>query len=245
MEELIKRFLAQGYGYGCGYSYGYGYSYGDGDGYGDGSGSGYGSGDGYGDGYGSGDGSGDGYGYGSGDGCGDGDSSGSGSGDGRNIKSFKGYPVMVVDGVLTVVARIEMDDDLNGVAIGWVLAKSFALQRTYVVKRAGIFAHGNTLQEAVQAVQEKVLEDKPVQERIGAFVEAFPLIDSFVSAQELFSWHHILTGSCLQGRRIFCQERGIDMDAEYTICQFIELTKDAYGGEIIRLLRERYKELQN
>jgi hypothetical protein len=44
---------------------------------------------------------------------------------------------------------------------------------------------------------------------------------------------------------MFCQERGIDMDAEYTICQFIELTKDAYGGEVICLLRERYKELQN
>ena len=184
---------------------------------------------------------------GNGDGYGDGDGYGYGygNGDGKNIKSFKGYPVMVVDGVLTVVARIEMDDDLNGVAIGWVLAESFALQRTYVVKRDGVFAHGETLQKAVEAVEEKILEEKPVQERIDAFVEAFPLIDSFVSAQELFSWHHILTGSCLQGRRIFCQERGIDMDAEYTILQFIELTKDAYGGEVICLLRERYKELQN
>ena len=227
MEEIIKRFLSYGNG--------------NGNGNGDGDGDGYGNGDG--DGYGDGNGNGNGYGYGDGDGNGNGYGYGYGYGN-RYIQFFKGYPVTFIDSVPTLLKRVELDDDLNGVAIGWILNSDFTTTRTYVVKRDGMFAHGNTLDEAVQAVQEKVLESKPVEERINAFIEAFPLEDSFVSARKLFDWHHILTGSCLQGRQAFCRDKGIDMDAEYTIAQFIVLTENAYGGAVIRALRERYKALQ-
>ena len=57
------------------------------------------------------------------------------------------------------------------------------------------------------------------------------------SAKDLFIWHHILTGSCKFGREIFCKDRNIDINKdEFTIYEFIDLTKDSYMGEIIKKL---------
>ena len=52
--------------------------------------------------------------------------------------------------------------------------------------------------------------------------------------------HHYLTGSCEMGREAFVKRHGIDLDKTYTVEEFIELTEDDYGGEIIKNLKERY-----
>ena len=55
--------------------------------------------------------------------------------------------------------------------------------------------------------------------------------------KELFTWHHVLTGSCKQGRESFCKQHGIDLDGDmFTIHEFVGLTKDSYGGDIIKRL---------
>ena len=59
--------------------------------------------------------------------------------------------------------------------------------------------------------------------------------------EEFFVWHNRLTGSCEMGRKAFAAEHGIDMSATSTVEAFIELTKNAYGGSVIRQLAERYK----
>ena len=38
------------------------------------------------------------------------------------------------------------------------------------------------------------------------------------------------------GRRNWCEEHGIDMEGTYTVRQFVELTKDSYGGDVISKL---------
>lgn len=134
-----------------------------------------------------------------------------------------------------------MEDAANGVAVGRILKGDLTTEITYVVKRNFLFAHGRTLEEAVEAVNAKVMQEMPVEERVEAFVKAFPLVDTFANGRELFRWHNILTGSCIQGRRAFCESKGLDLDHEYTIAQFIAMTINAYGGEVIRLLKERYE----
>ena len=234
MEEQIKLFLSPGYGsgdgsgYGSGYGYGYGYGYGSG--YGDGDGSGYG--DGYGSGYGdgSGDGYGDGYGYGSGDGYGDGSGYGSGSGDG--IKTFNGDKVYIIDDIPTIIKHIH-----DNVAKGYILNDDFTLTKTFVAKENGKFAHGETLHDAFASLQEKLYDDSTEEERIEAFKKHFPDFTKKVSAKELFYWHHVLTGSCKQGRLSFCINKGIDIEKDsFTIYEFIELTKESYNGDIIKKL---------
>ena len=200
---------------------------GDGDGYGDGDGDGDGRGYGYGDGYGDGDG----YGYGDGDGYGDG------------LEMYDGRKVYIIDSLPTLIYKFHLEDDANGWAVGRIIRADMSLEKTYIAKRDYYFAHGATLQEAIGAVNAKLLAEKSMDERLDAFVEAYPLVDTFVSGHELFKWHNILTGSCLQGRNAFVTDRALDLDAEFTILEFIALTKNVFGGSVIKELEERYRSL--
>ena len=225
MEEQIREFLSIYSGSGSGDGYGSGY----GDGYGDGSGSGYG--------YGDGSGSGSGYGYGDGSGSGSGDGYGDGSGDGSGygdgIKTFNGDKVYIIDDIPTIIKHVH-----DNVAKGYILNDDFTLTETFVAKRNGKFAHGETLHEAFASLQEKLYDDSTEEERLEAFKKHFQDFTKKVSAKELFHWHHVLTGSCKQGRLSFCTNKGIDIDNDtYTVHEFIELTQDSYGGDIIRKLK--------
>lgn len=43
------------------------------------------------------------------------------------------------------------------------------------------------------------------------------------------------------GRESFCKDKGIDIDSSTTVREFVELTKNSYGGETIRKLPEVYE----
>lgn len=192
-----------------------GNGYGDGSGDGDGSGYGYGDGSGYGDGYGNGDGSGDGY----------------GNGDG--INTFCGKKVYSIDCLQTVIESVR-----GNIAKGYILQSDLTLTPCHVVKGNGKFAHGNTLREAFEALQEKLYDDSTEEERLKKFREHFPDFSAKYPARELFTWHHVLTGSCKTGREAFCRDKGIDIDHDtFTIYEFISLTENSYGGDTIRELK--------
>lgn len=237
MEVLTREaFLHTDFtGFGAGYSYDSGCGSGDGGGNGAGYGSGYGGGDGagYGSGYGSSCGFGEGFGY----GCGYGiiDDSGSGSGDGAGLKSLNGQPVDMIDDVPTILTRI-----IGNAAKGFIVCVDLSLAPTFVCKQGNTFAHGETLHKAREALLEKLFDDMPTEERIAAFCKEFK---SGVKrpAMDFFSWHHRLTGSCEQGRREFARRHGIDIDSdEMAPEEFFALTRDSYGGSIIRQAEDRF-----
>lgn len=218
MEDRIKQFLNIGSGCGDG----------SGDGYGDGSGDGSGYGCGYGDG------SGYGYGYGDGDGSGygDGDGYGYGYGCGYGVKSINGNSIYVVDNIPTIITNVK-----GNIAKGFILHSDLSLTPCFIVKENNQFSHGNTLHEAFESLQEKLYDDSTEEERILKFKEHFSDFSKKYSAKDLFIWHHVLTGSCKAGREAFCTDKGIDVDNDrFTVYEFIELTKNSYGGNIIRRL---------
>ena len=182
--------------------------------------SGYGYGYDYGSGYGDGDGDGDGY----GDGNGDGDGYGSG------IKSFCNNPIYLIDGIQTILSSIK-----GNIAKGFILQSDLTLKPCFVVKGKDLFAHGDTLKEALSALKEKMFNTMSVEDRIVKFKEHFDFTKKYVGT-EFFSWHNILTGSCKTGRESFCKDREIDLTKKYTVQEFVVLTKDSYGGEIIKKL---------
>ena len=220
----IERFLAISYGDGSGDGSGDGYGYGSGSG----DGSGYGSGDGYGDGYGygSGYGSGDGSGYGSGYG------SGSGSGDGSGIKEYDKRKVYYVDGISTLIYSVK-----RNYAKGAIINNDLTLSNCYIAKRGNYFAHGETLQKAVEDAERKHQQDLPVEDRIAAFKEVIKGMDK-IPAQILYDSHTLLTGSCDMGKDEFIRSNNINMKSSYTLDQFISMTKDQYGGDVIKQLKE-------
>lgn len=221
ITERIKEFLNIGYGSGSGngddYGLGYGFGYG------------YGSGYGYGDDYGFG------YGYGYGSGYGDGYSSGSGSGDGSGIKSLNNYDIYIIDGVPTIITAL-----FDNYAKGYILGSDFTLKPCYIAKNGDIFAHGETLQKTIAALQDKLFNNMSEEERIAAFIECHDY-DRVYNNTDLYEWHHKLTGSCEMGRQQFAKDHGIDLDGKMSTKVFIKLTKNAYGGEIIRKLEKEYK----
>lgn len=196
---------------------------------GPGFGSGFGSGDGYGYGYGSGSGYGDGYGSGFGSGSGPG--SGSGSGDG--VKSYCGDTVYRIDEVNTLLRSVR-----GNVAKGAILNKDLTLTPCYVTKQDNCFAHGKTLREAMSALRDKLFEDMPAEERIAAFLKETDKEKAYPTAY-FYDWHHRLTGSCDMGRQQFADDHGVDLEhGTMTLREFLELTKNAYGGDVIRKVME-------
>ena len=233
LESKIKKFLAigSGSGSGDGYGDGSGSGSGSGDGYGDGSGSGSGSGYGSGDGSGSGSGDGSGSGYGSGYGYGD----GSGYGYGDGIKVFNGDKVYLVDDMQTIFISIR-----GNVAKGYILQSDLQLKPCFIVKENNKFAHGETLRDAFDSLQEKLYDDSTEEERIEAFKKKFPEYDVKYDNGDLFIYHHVLTGSCRMGRESFVSDRGLSLEAKTSIREFVELTQNAYGGDIIKKLPSAY-----
>lgn len=181
---------------------------------------------------GSGSGYGYGYGYGDGNGSGYGDGNGYGNGyDDGSLHSVNGHAVHCIDGMPTVITSIH-----GNIAQGGIVKQDFTLKPYYIARVGDFFAHGDTLHDAVRDATEKALQAEPVEERVARFKAAYPDYNKPVSCRELFDWHHILTGSCEAGRRQFCRDHGIDLDASYTVRYFIDLTRDAYGGDVIKLL---------
>ena len=216
--EAIERFLSISSGYG------------DGDGYGDGYGDG--DGDGSGSGYGSGSGSGSGYGYGDGYGDGSGDGDGYGSGDG--VKTFNKSNVFKIDDTPTIIYSVK-----NNIAKGAILNDDLTLRDCYIAKSGNYFAHGETIKKSLEDAISKELENKPIAERISDFAKTFNNKDSY-SNQEFSNWHKRLTGSCDLGRTSFIQNKGIDINGKMTVKEFISITKDAYGSDVINELAKQY-----
>ena len=211
-----------GYGGGAGNGFGNGYSDGSGNGYSDGSGSGYGSG--RGSGCGGGSGSGCGSGYGSGSGC--------GSGYGRVNQS----EIYDIDGIQTAIHHIR-----GNVAKGAILQPDLTFTPCYIVKNGNYFAHGETLEEANAALMIKVFNDMDIEDKIKAFKTKFEENIKYPN-KLFFEWHNKLTGSCEMGRRQFAENHNIDIEnGVMTAAEFLQLTKDAYGGEVIRQIMEERK----
>lgn len=244
LKEAIKRFLevpgnesGDGSGDGSGFGFRNGSGYGDIDDFDSGDNSGSGCGFGYVDtgcGFGFGDGYGDGYIA----GCGDSEGSGYSGGANNDVISFVGDTVSMVDGVPTIIDHVH-----GNVAKGRILMTDLTTKDCYIVKSEdGAFAHGYTLREAMDALLEKQFDDMPEEKRIEAFLEAHGE-DKKYPAQDLFDWHHRLTGSCMAGRKAFCLNHQIDLEHDsFTVDEFIELTKDDYGGSVIRNMAKKRRE---
>ena len=222
------------------------------DGYGSDYGSGYGCGSSQGFGYASGVGSGDvdltcfGYSFAHGPGCGpghsdgDGDSYDSGAGFGigfgeGDVKAINGNIVDYIDGVPTIITQVR-----GNIACGYIVKCDLTLEFCYIAKIGDSFAHGKALRDAVVDAKAKETERLPIEERVEKFKDVFGSLDSEHTGKEFYTWHNILTGSCRMGRDEFCKSNNIDLEKMYSVRYFLDITENAYGGEIIKKLKENY-----
>ena len=202
--------------------------YGDSSGYDSGSGFGYGDGAGYGAGYGSGSG----YGYGSG--------YGDGSGEGYGLKSINKNKIFLIDNTQTIIKSIH-----NNIARGYIVNNDFTLKKCYIAKGQNKFAHGETIKQAIKDLEEKIMKNIDTEEVIEKFINKFTDYTKKYKASDFYQWHNYLTGSCEMGREVFAKEHNINIGKDkMTVQEFIELTENQYGGEIIKELKQYYIEKQ-
>lgn len=230
LEDKIRAFSAISTGDGAGYGAGYGFGVG---GYGDGYGilnydkngtdgvvwdvagpdANIGCGCGFGSSYG--------YGY--------------GSGDDLGVKEINGNIVCIIDDIPTIITSVR-----NNIAKGFIVKNDLQFEPCYIVKENNHFAHGFTLKDAFMSLQEKLYDDSTEEERIEAFMKQFPEYDVKYDNMDLFVYHHVLTGSCRMGREAFMSNKGLSLDGKTSVREFVKLTQDAYGGDIIKKLPEAY-----
>ena len=212
------------------YSSDYGYS----SGLGRGDGSGFGSNDGYG--FGSGNSSGPGFGEGSGFGYGDISAYSSVRG---GIKVLNGNIVDYIDNIPTIITQVH-----GNIACGYIVQNFPTLESCFIAKVDNFFAHSKTLKEAVANAKAKRMRKIPIEEQIEKFIKVLGPLDSEHTGKEFYDWHHVLTGSCEMGRDTFCKTHNIDLTQKYTVKYFLDITKDSYGSDVIKLIEEAYKEIE-
>ena len=92
-------------------------------------------------------------------------------------------------------------------------------------------------------MQNKIFEDMDTDEAIEMFLREFSDLDKKYPAKQFYIWHNRLTGSCEMGRNSFVRDGGYDLENDtFTVQEFINITKNAFGGDVIRQLDEALKE---
>jgi hypothetical protein len=125
---------------------------------------------------------------------------------------------------------------------GAIIKNNTRLENCYVVKNDKYFSHGKTLKEAYKSLEAKVIRNLPIKDLITKFKDKFPFLTIKYKAKDLFDWHFNLTGSCEYGRILFIKNRDINLKKDkFTIKEFIELTINEYGGDVIRQLKTYIK----
>ena len=100
------------------------------------------------------------------------------------------------------------------------------------------------MRKAVEDLENKIFEDMDTDEAIDMFLKEFSDLDKKYSAKQFYIWHNRLTGSCEMGRNTFVRNGGYDLENDtFTVQEFIDITKNDFGGEVIRQLETTIKEM--
>lgn len=149
------------------------------------------------------------------------------------ILEFNGHKVYTIDNLATIIYSVK-----ENIAKGAILNLDLTTTDCYIARVENYFAHGTTAKQAFQEAYAKWKATSPIKERIADFIKVHPALD--VPYDDLFSWHHVLTGSCSFGRLAWCKQRGYKPTDSITVRTFIMQTKDDYGSEVIKQLAEYY-----
>ena len=127
----------------------------------------------------------------------------------------------------------------GNIAKGFILNGDLTLSPCYIAKGQGKFAHGETMKQAVDDLQNKIFEDMDTDEVIRLFLKEFSDPAEKYPARSFWVWHNRLTGSCEMGRNAFVKNGGYDLDNDtFTVQEFIDITKNAFGGAVIQQLEK-------
>ena len=149
---------------------------------------------------------------------------------------FNGEKLYDIDGIPTAITAL-----FGNYAQGFTIEKNSIAVPCFVARVGNSFAHGETVREALADAISKDLQSKPLEARIADIIKEYPDINCPIPNEVLFNLHNVLTGSCKFGRKQFVTNHAISLSDRMTMADFIELTKNEFGGYAIKMLSEAYK----
>lgn len=183
------------------------------------------------------------------------DYDGSGYGSGYGSGSGNG---MENDGDLLSFARVGNDtihningapmaiDNIKGnIAKGRILNDDMTFTDCWIVREGNCIEYGKDLHKTYLAAQRESAIQLPKEERLKMFVQRFPSPDEPIPIKELYHWHHVLTGACRIHSKEWCKRHGFNFEDEIycvSIRRFVNLTESEWGGDIIKELKNYYKD---
>ena len=98
------------------------------------------------------------------------------------------------------------------------------------------------VKKEVEDLQNKIFEDMDTDETIELFLKEFADLNKKYPAKAFYVWHNRLTGSCEMGRKSFVKNGGYDLENDtFTVQEFIDITKNDFGGDVIKQLGDRIR----
>lgn len=142
-------------------------------------------------------------------------------------------PVYYIDSIPTIIYSVKGDYAKGAI----VSEKDLSLTPCFIMKKGELYAHGTTLHEAHSIVHDKFNKKFSIKDRIATFKSKFPDFSIKLKAKELFDWHYYLTGSCQLGKLALLKDKDINLESDFvSINEFIELSRNKFGWDIIQLL---------
>ena len=152
----------------------------------------------------------------------------------EGLNTFLSKRVYYIDNIPCHIYSIH-----NNIAkVGVIDIQDMSIDDCYIAKYENCFYHAKTMREAIIGAQKKYLSTIDVEKRIKMFKEKFNSKNKKYPAKDFYEWHTMLTGSCTYGKNQFVENERIDLKKDkFTVNQFIELTKNQYGSDIIQKLK--------
>jgi len=155
------------------------------------------------------------------------------------ITEINGMKVHLIDGIATILTAVH-----GNIAKGFILESELTMKPCFVVKENEIIAHGADLRKAMVALNDKIFDRVPLEDRIAQFIKEHPDKERRYPNRDLLSWHHKLTGHCEERNNAFTKGSNEVLDGRTSVTEFLALAQNAYGGFFVMQLAAEYERRQ-
>ena len=138
-----------------------------------------------------------------------------------NFNCFLKLGLLFADGILAKILSKHTNKSGTNVYKVQIIGQ---LKASYCVESNGVFAHGETIEQAKEDLKFKF------QDNDTSMYEDYTL-DTVVTFEEAIQMYHDITGACSLGTKHFCENVLKVKKKKYTIRECIELTEGQYNSE--------------
>lgn len=153
------------------------------------------------------------------------------------MREIFGKRVYRVDGIQCIFKSVHKD---------WAVVEVDLLgerKTLFLAKLGGFISHGNSIREAFEQLQDKVVALIHYEENKALFMKRFPKMDKKYANSDLIRWHSKVFGACDEGTALFLKEKRIPYFGKTTLVEFFDTIRGGFHSWLVADLENEYKRL--